>query len=425
MRACRACARRSSRFRQSGAVAVMTAISMVALVGFLGATVDLGRMFVIKAELQNAADACALAAAGELDGTANALTRAENAAITAGTLNRANFQSAAAQITAADIKFAVALSSGSGLGANDANYQTQAGGAPANSRYVLCSVPLAGVAMSLTSIVGFGPQSIASQAVATLAPAQSSCAIPLGMCAVNPAGAPGYGLVPGDWYNGRFNAGGGLTGSFNWIDFTPPSGGANELVDLLTGSGQCNISTNTPVGQSGVLGNAAAKAWNSRFGVYQNGEGNPQLATAPPDYTGFAYTTTPEGIAAWPAQRNALPDFLNPRRAPNNDPFQGNAATGLTLSNAYNASTAAEHAANGVATRRLATAPIVDCGGWASSQTVPILSYACILMLHPIASPGDIVNMEYVGLAGNPNSPCATSGLAGGSVGPLVPVLVQ
>ena len=56
---------------------------------------------------------------------------------------------------------------------------------------------------------------------------------------------------------------------------------------------------------------------------------------------------------------------------------------------------------------------------------MPILSYACILMLHPIGSPGDTVIMEYVGSASDPASPCSTSGLAGGTTGPLVPVLVQ
>lgn len=48
-------------------------------------------------------------------------------------------------------------------------------------------------------------------------------------------------------------------------------------------------------------------------------------------------------------------------------------------------------------------------------------------MLHPIGHPSDIVSMEYLGLSSDPASPCATSGSVGGpgSVGPLVPALVQ
>jgi Flp pilus assembly protein TadG len=400
------------RGRQRGAIGIMVALSAVVLLGFLGVVIDLGRLHVMKTELQNAADACALAAAFELDGNAGALTRAENAGIAVGTRNQVNFQSAAVAVTAADIRFSTTLSAGGG---SNSNYLTQAAGAPADSKYVMCTLTLPGVPMTLTSLLGSGAQTVAGQAVATLAPAQSSCAIPLGVCTVG--AGPTYGMSPGQWVSGRFDAGGGLTGSYNWIDFSPPAGGQSELAALLTGSGSCATTTSSTVGEAGVMGNAAAKAWNSRFGLYQNGAGNPQLGTAPPDFTGYSYTET-----SWPAQSNALPDFMNRRQS--HAPYQGNASTGLDIGAAYNTSSAAQHASGG-ASRRLAVAPVVDCGGWASSQTVPIVAYACVLMLHPIGSVSDIVRMEFVGMANEPGSPCSTSGLAGGSFGPLVPVLVQ
>jgi Flp pilus assembly protein TadG len=400
--------------RQRGAMAVMIAVSLVVLVGFLGVVVDLGRLYVMKAELQNAADACALAAAYELDGNANALTRAENAGITIGMRNQVNFQSSQVTVTAADISFSTVLS---GAGGSNAVYLTQAAGAPANAKYARCVLTRPGVPMTLVSVLGVGPQAVGAEAVATLAPSQSSCAIPLGMCTQGPA--PSFGMVPGQWYNGRFDAGGGLTGSYNWIDFTPPAGGQNELAGLLTGSGSCAITSATNVGQTGVMGNAAAKAWNSRFGVYQNGAGNPQPPAAAPDFTGFAYTPS-----SWPSQQNALSNFLNVQRVAHS-PYQGDgAATGLKLGNSYSSLTAGQLATMG-ASRRLSVAPMVNCAGWAGSQTVPIVGYACILMLHPIGSPGETVRMEYVGAADDPASPCATSGLAGGSFGPLVPMLVQ
>jgi Flp pilus assembly protein TadG len=410
-------ARIDLELRQRGAVAVTTALMLVVLLGFFGVVVDLGRMYVAKTELSNAADACALAAGQELDSNSGALTRAENAGITAGTRNLADFQNVPVAITAADIKFSATLSPNS-------DYLTQAAGAAQNSKYVMCSLTFPGLPTTLAGIVGFGPTvNVGAQAVATVSPAQTSCAVPLGICGGGPP--PNYGLTPGGWFSGKFDAGGGTTGSFNWIDFTPPSGGQAELAALLTGPGVCNTYAGAQVGQTGVLGNAAARAWNSRFGLYQSGAGNPQLGTAPPDYTGFSYTATPQGNAAWPAQSNALSDFLSPRRNPNNNSYQGNAATGLSISNAYNIITPAQHAAFGVATRRLIVSPIVDCTGWATSQTVPILGYGCVLMLHPIGSPGDTVYLEYVGAASDKSSPCATAGLAGGSFGPLVPVLVQ
>lgn len=51
---------------QSGAVAVMVAVSMVMLLSFLALAIDVGYLSTTKNELQNVADAAALAAAGKL-----------------------------------------------------------------------------------------------------------------------------------------------------------------------------------------------------------------------------------------------------------------------------------------------------------------------------------------------------------------------
>jgi Flp pilus assembly protein TadG len=56
--------------RQQGAVAIIVAICLVVLVGMLGLVLDLGRLYVAKTDLQNAADAAALSGAKQLDGTA-------------------------------------------------------------------------------------------------------------------------------------------------------------------------------------------------------------------------------------------------------------------------------------------------------------------------------------------------------------------
>jgi hypothetical protein len=174
------------------------------------------------------------------------------------------------------------------------------------------------------------------------------------------------------------------------------------------------------------MGNAAARAWNSRFGLYQGGAGSPiNINSAPPDRTGYAYTAV-----NWPSQNNALENFYAKRSV--NASYgatvaQGNTLTGLSLTNAYNPTTRPDQHAEKGADRRLVTAPIVNCGEWASSQSIPIRGWACVLMLHPISSPGDIIHMEYRGLSNELGSPCATSGAVGSatSVGPMVPALVQ
>lgn len=410
---------------QHGAVAIMVAICLTLLIGMIGLVVDLGHMFIIKTELQNAADSCSLAAARELDGTAESLERAEKSGITVGQRNNVDLQNDAVSILASDVTFSENLSPNS-------SYLSRAAGAPASSKYVMCTLRRPDIAMWFMQVLGFGNQAVGSKAVATIQPSQTSCAIPLGLC--RPPTAPGScpdGSAPdsarmcvGDWLSGRFDAGGGSTGSFNWIDFSPPAGGASELASILEGSGQCNLSVTAEVGEPGALGNSAARAWNSRFGLYQSGGGNPNLSSAAPDFTGYSYTTTPEGQAAWPTQRNAFSDFLT-RRA-SHAPYQGNASTGLNIGiPPYSSATVSELTTAG-ANRRLAVAPVVDCGGWEdTNHRATIINWACILMLHPIDSPGDIVRMEYRGLSNLTNSPCATFGIPGGTAGPLVAVLVQ
>ncbi|HEU0201096.1 MAG TPA: pilus assembly protein TadG-related protein [Burkholderiaceae bacterium] len=407
-------------------MAIIVGLTLAVLIGFAGLALDLGRLYVNKSELQNAADACALAAARELacDPTAGPcpasyLESAEMAGMFIAARNNKDFQDNAATIAAADVRFSTTL-------APNSSYLSRGGGADPASKYAMCIARAEGILPWFMGVLGFGAQSVSATAVATLAPAQTNCGIPLAMCSKGPAsGAPPFGLNVGQWYNSRFSAGGGISGNFNWIDFTPPTGGESELSDLMTGSGVCALNVTTPVGQTGSLGNAMAKAYNSRFGLYMGGGGNPSLDSAPPDFTGYSYTAT-----NWPAQSNALGDFLarrNSHDAYGTSVNDGNAITGLNISNAYNpTTTSAQHKAKG-ADRRLVVAPIVDCAGWETSNTTTIQAWACVLLLHPIGNPNDDVFFEYRGLSSDLNSPCATSGSAGGpgSVGPQVPTLVQ
>ncbi len=70
------------RVKQKGAVLVMTAFFIVILMGISAFALDLGRLFVLKSQMQNAVDAAALAAAAELDGQDSARERARGRART-------------------------------------------------------------------------------------------------------------------------------------------------------------------------------------------------------------------------------------------------------------------------------------------------------------------------------------------------------
>lgn len=63
-----------------GAILIMAAIIMVVLIGVAALALDLGRLFVLHTEMQNAVDAAAISAAAELDGETDAFVRAKTAA---------------------------------------------------------------------------------------------------------------------------------------------------------------------------------------------------------------------------------------------------------------------------------------------------------------------------------------------------------
>ena len=171
----------SPRIRQGGAVVVVVALSMLFLLGFMGLALDFGHLFVAKDELQTSVDACALAAAQELDGATDALTRASSAGLTAGNLNRVDFQSStwggqnkliSSEITFRDITYSVTTIA-------------------ANAQYAQCDHQQDGVRMWLIQAMGAsvgssnaayaGTNSVGAMAVARRAGTQKTCPLPLGL----------------------------------------------------------------------------------------------------------------------------------------------------------------------------------------------------------------------------------------------------
>lgn len=413
---------------------------MAVLIGFAGLALDGGRLYVNKTELQNAADACALAASYELTGTpiaGAAYTRAVNAGLKITTENRVDFQGPSIAAADTTVEFGTSLAAGSGW--------VSAGGATGVEKYVRCTIARGGILPWFMQVLGFGAQTVSALATATLAPAQSNCAIPMGLCTAGGA-APDFGRVVGQWYSMNFadkndKDAENLTGNFRWLDFDPgaptpgcPGGGASELACVLKGSGACNLPPEGPatcpssgsssappgcVGQTGSISSLEA-AFNTRFGIYKN---NADAATAPPDFTGFAFnvSTWPLGHDAYAGTSGTIDNFKTART--NHTPAQSTYAGG-----GYSVSTVQTHTTSG-ADRRLVTVPFVDCGSFAGGQHAPVRGYACILLTEPYKKVGNDVTVtaEYLGRSNVAGSPCATSGAVGSttSVGPLVPALVQ
>ncbi|WP_171126263.1 MULTISPECIES: Tad domain-containing protein [unclassified Ruegeria] len=71
---------RTFRKEEDGTILVFAALCLAMIIGFAALTFDLGRMASTQTDLQAYADHVALAAAGELDGNPDSITRATNAA---------------------------------------------------------------------------------------------------------------------------------------------------------------------------------------------------------------------------------------------------------------------------------------------------------------------------------------------------------
>lgn len=81
--------RSAPRARRRGIIVALGAVASVALLGMLGLSFDLGRMYVVRSELQNYTDAAAISAATKLDGSLDGLDRSFDAAT--GNVNRWGF----------------------------------------------------------------------------------------------------------------------------------------------------------------------------------------------------------------------------------------------------------------------------------------------------------------------------------------------
>jgi len=436
---------------QQGAVAVIFAIVITAMIGMAGLALDLGQLYVAKTELQNAADACALSAALSLSGSdGKQLQISQAAGLTTALRHRVLFQSKTVTTQAdGSVEFAAGLGGpwyhSSDLAVSNATTLTM--------RYARCTLVQNNIptwliqTLNVLPGVNIGMQSMSASAVARLQPSQTTCAMPVAVCRAT-LGAKG------SWLEGAVNSSGALTGSFMWADLSPPQGGAAELAANLTGTGQCQLpSAGSPVGQAGNV-TSLANEYNSRFGIYQ---GNVRSTEAQPDRTGFAYTDNLFGGNWNKSVGNAYADFVSKRTT--NTPYQGGNSDvrGSVLSTSNLAAQGGD--------RRVMIAPVVDCAAYQSSQTAPVQQWACVLLLHPIVNNasgnsqlvaggsstsggngkgnGNGKNngngnsggtssvpqmyLEYLGNASEASSPCASVGLPGGSGsnGPLVPALVR
>jgi len=411
--------------RQRGAVIVTVALLMLFLLGFMGFALDFARMFVVKTELQTAMDSCALAAAQELDlqpsigGAPSAIDRAINAGRTAGNLNAVNFQSGTwsgkGQLVDAEITF------------KDTAYVTTTD--PTVAQYAQCQHVQSGVQMWLMQAMGafFGDttnypntRNVMASAVATRAHGQSTCPLPVAM-KPNAGGAPpNYGFAIGEWVTMITDQSDFTGGHIGWMSLIDGESGTNAIREQLKGHCGTKVKDQLEPSDNGNK-TALVSFWNHRFGLYADA---PDFTAEPfkrPDLTGYAYSLENSSGS------NVYSDFVTRRSS--------NAACGATVAECKSVGSPdwqlpgninyiapsgdgpGSHGAEGT-NRRIVTVPIVDTAD-------KVDGFACMLILQPLSIPMATIQLEYLGNASEPTSPCSFSGMPGGAAGPLVPALVR
>ena len=384
--------------KQTGIVIIFFVIALPFLLTMMALALDTGNLFIVKTELQNAVDACALSAGQELDGTAAQFNRAQEAGRLAGVAHKVNLQTVAVAIpNDSAVTFAPTLngsyinaSTGSGLsGANAATY-----------KFVKCT------ANSTTNKLITVPtladsDTITAQAIASPVPAQSPCAIPVGICstalAVTTNGV-------GQMITGRASGSPtcvGNTNCFTWTTYNGVAANSNNLTALLKDNNTCNINLSSQVVTEFSGGQVASlKAYNMRFGLQHSSITNAEFK---PDFTGWEYTAGNNNYADYLVKKSNFATYQN--GVPG-----GYSQPALNIANVTN--------------RRIGIAPIVPCTGGSTTLNSPN-QWACVLLLNHVDGPSDVIRLEYLGRANA--GACTQTGYAGGGggTGPTVAALVQ
>jgi Flp pilus assembly protein TadG len=324
----------ASKRKQKGAVAVVVGLSLVTLFAMGGVVLDLGHLYIAKSELQNTADAAALAGAQRLNETAAGVTNARDNAIAVAAQNNFNFATAVT-ITGANTEF------GPGPDGPWSSYAT-AVASPAGKTFVKVDTGLRTMNTYLMRVVGPAFNTVSTLGVAVAGRFVHDIT-PIGVCAVDPAnrtakytytvGGTGitelveFGFRRGVTYDvfGLNPLGGssvpylinpvstpatGCTPASSSASFTAPFLCNGTSAVISSGVGQ--VYTNT-----GVTASAAAQL-NSRFDDY-TGPSQCIPAQAPPDTNIKEYPCKrPSGPAAPPCVTDTTVPPATPLALPRN-----------------------------------------------------------------------------------------------------------
>jgi Flp pilus assembly protein TadG len=262
------------RKNEKGAILFLVAGAMVVLLGMAGLAFDLGMLYNVKTDLQNAVDAAALAGAWKLNGTSQGITDAVTSAQAAA--NTFQFQDHPINLATGDITFSTVRDSGF-VSAS----AVISSGTAANIRFVRAGKSTITDLYMIKAIPGVGStRTVEAFAVAGNSPPLNN--ICDGVVPLSPVPQDEGGNIenytPGNYYIYRLAPGNDVdsvgSGNYLLLDFCDVlaaqgidcNRGGATIRDLLSGATQGCIPLNTPIcTKPGVTAGPVRLGLNDRF----------------------------------------------------------------------------------------------------------------------------------------------------------------
>lgn len=256
--------------RERGSILATSAIGMLSILLAVGLGVDISRFYLAKNELQNAADAAALAGVSALNTAPLGITKAVDRAVAA--MNNYDFNNTSVTFPRANVLFAVNLD---GPYMSESAAQAQA----ASIRFVKVTTPPSAIGVSFAASLLGNSKDLSATATAGLS-------VPLNLiCNFLPVSVIDYGtpISPGNTYTFRAGSGSMLSPGNYQILAVAGEGGKDVRIGIGAGVDSCaapgdvyEVDT-----KPGVTAGAVRQGLNTRFDEYQTSQVSPD--DMPPD----------------------------------------------------------------------------------------------------------------------------------------------
>ncbi len=279
-----------NRKGEQGSIMVMSVVGMLSFLLAVGLGVDISHLYLAKNELQNAADAAALAGASGLNSGTKGITIATDRACHCGSgdtpMNNYDFGKQGVTIPRANVRFARNLQDFAS-GADFSETAASAPGLAPSIKFVQVTTPPSPVGVSFAAIVLGNTRNLSAQAIAGMSAPLNVFTGYLPVSVIDDDGLTQ--ITPGSLYTIRAAPQGSVSPGNYQILAIDGSGAADDRTGLASG-------VRNPVGpggyvetKPGVSAGAVSQGINTRFDDYASGM---DPADYPPD------TNIKEGITA-------------------------------------------------------------------------------------------------------------------------------